>query len=71
MSLPVVILIVVAIVAAGVLAWLALKLLHHMRQLAVSVRSFQQEVEPLVLEIQAGAELARDRAQELEERQQT
>jgi hypothetical protein len=57
----------VALAGMAILAILAVALIRHVKVLALSLRRFQEEAQPLLEEIQRSAASAADRGAEIKE----
>ena len=57
----------VALASMTILAILAVALIRHLKVLALSLRRFQEEAQPILEEIQRSAASAADRGAELKE----
>jgi hypothetical protein len=57
----------VAIASLAILAILAVSLLRHLKVLAASLRRFQEETQPVLLELQRSSASASQRGAELKE----
>jgi hypothetical protein len=55
----------IALATMGILAVLAVGLIRHLKVLALSLRRFQEEAQPILEEIQRANEAARNRGAEI------
>jgi hypothetical protein len=63
--LVVAVLLAIGLASIGLLAVLAIALIRHMKLLGSSLRRFQEEVQPILEEIQEGSMSAQDRMQRI------
>jgi hypothetical protein len=63
--LVVAVLLAIGLASAGLLAVLAIALVRHVKLLASSLRRFQEEVQPILEEIQEGSVSAQDTLQRM------
>jgi len=68
--LVVAVLLAVGLASVGLLAVLLIALVRHLKLLAASLRRFQDEVQPVLEEIQQESVKAQDRMQRMQERQE-
>jgi hypothetical protein len=68
--LVVAVLLAVGLASVGLLAVLLIALIRHMKLLAASLRRFQDEVQPILEEIQAESVSAQDKMQRMQERRE-
>ena len=63
--LVVAVLLAIGLASLGLLAILSIALIRHVKLLASSLRRFQDEVQPILQEIQQGSEKAQDKMQRM------
>lgn len=68
--LVVAVLLAVGLASVGLLAVFIIALIRHMKLLAASLRRFQDEVQPILEEIQHESANAQDRMQRMQERRE-
>jgi hypothetical protein len=68
--LVVAVLLAVGLVSVGLLAVLGIALIRHLKLLAGSLRRFQEEVQPILEEIQEGSAGAQDKLERMQGRRE-
>jgi predicted PurR-regulated permease PerM len=68
--LVVAVLLAIGLASIGLLAVLVIALIRHVKLLASSLRRFQDEVQPLLEQIQRGSETAQDALQRMQDRRE-